>query len=241
MTWLRALRETSRSGLKVSRTRLEPLVALRAAAGVAIVIGLTLWVSSPPVAASSAFGAFAAGAATFQRSWRPRPVLALATGAGLALSTFLGYLAASHVVLFVLLLAVWSFGAGLAWALGPTTGMVSALTVAVMLVTVTLPTSVLSALHHAALVGFGALVQAALIVVFPVRRWGAQRDALADAFAAEADYARRLRHEPVAPFDPEALMAAREAAELTPRQARRRPDELHGQRTLAERIRPVLA
>ncbi|WP_052397110.1 FUSC family protein [Streptomyces sp. NRRL F-5123] len=241
MTWLRALRETSRSGLKVERTRLEPLVALRAAAGVAIVVGLALWLWSPPVAASSAFGAFAAGVATFQRSWRPRPVLALATGAGLAVSTFLGYLAASHVVLFVLLLAVWSFGAGMAWALGPTTGMVSALTVAVMLVTVTLPTSALSALHHAALVGLGALVQAALIVVFPIRRWGAQRDALADAFAAEADYARRLRHEPVVPFDPEALMAARAAAELTPRQARRRPDELHGQRALAERIRPVLA
>ena len=42
-------------------------------------------------------------------------------------------------------------------------------------------------------------MQAALIVLFPVRRWGAQRDALADALAAEADYARRLRHDPVAP------------------------------------------
>lgn len=241
MTWLRALRRTARSGLRVERPRLEPLVALRAAAGVAIVVGLALWLWSPPVAASSAFGAFAAGVATFQRSWRPRPLLALASGAGLAVSTFLGYLAASHVVLFVLLLAVWSFGAGMAWALGPTTGMVASLTIAVMLVTVTLPTSVLSALHHAGLVALGALVQAALIVLFPVRRWGAQRDALADAFAAEADYARRLRHEPVAPFDADALMAARQAAELTPRQARRRPEELHGQRTLAERIRPVLA
>ncbi|WP_333771272.1 FUSC family protein [Streptomyces sp. IBSBF 2435] len=241
MTWLRALRETARSGLRVERTRLEPLVALRAACGVAIVIGLALWLWSPPVAASSAFGAFAAGMATFQRSWRPRPVLALAAGAGLAVSTFLGYLAASHAVLFVLLLAVWAFAAGLAWALGPTTGMVSALTVAVMLVTVTLPTSVLSALQHAALVGLGALVQAALIVVFPIRRWGAQRDALADAFAAEADFARRLRHDPKAPFDPEPLMTARSAAEVTARQARRRPEELHGNRVLAERIRPVLA
>ena len=241
MTWLRALRQTARSGLRVERTPLEPLLALRAACGVAIVIGGALWLWSAPVAASSAFGAFAAGAATFQRSWRPRPVLALAAGAGLAVSTFLGYLAASHVALFVLLLAVWSFGSGLAWALGPTTGMVSSLTVAVMLVTVTLPTSVLSALHHAALVGLGALVQAALIVVFPIRRWGRQRDALADAFAAEADYARRLRHDPVAPFDPEPLMTARSAAVVTPWQARRRPEELHGSRVLAERIRPVLA
>jgi uncharacterized membrane protein YccC len=241
MTWWRALRRTARSGLRVERTRLEPLVALRTASGVAIVIALSLWLWSPPVAASSAFGAFAAGVATFQRSWRPRPVLALAAGAGLAVSTFLGYLAASHIVLFVLLVAVWAFGAGMAWALGPTTGTVAALTVAVMLVVVTLPTSVLSALHHAALIAVGGVVQALLIVVFPVRRWGRQRDALADAFAAEADFARRLRQDPLAPFDPAPLMTARSAAVVSPWQARRRPEELHGNRALAERIRPVLA
>ncbi|MDJ0345217.1 FUSC family protein [Streptomyces sp. H10-C2] len=241
MTWLRALKETGRSGLQIERTRLEPLVALRGAAGVAIVIGLSLWLSSPGVAASSAFGAFASGTATFQRSWRSRPVLALAAGAGLAVSTFLGYLAASNLFLFVVLLAVWSFLAGMAWALGPTSGIVAALTVAVMLVVVTLPTSVMGALVHAGVIAFGGLVQASLILVFPIRRWGAQRDALADAFAAEADYARRLRQDPHAPFDPEPLMTARSAAAVTPWEARRRPEELHGKRALAERIRPVLA
>src|SRR5262249_29217761 len=157
--------------------QLEPLLALRTAGGVAVVIGLSLWLASAPVAASSAFGAFAAGVATIQRSWRPRPVLALATGAGLAVSTFLGYLAASRLWLFVPLLAVWAVGAGLAWALGPTTGTVASLTVAVMLVVVTLPTSALSALHHAALIALGGVVQAVLIVVFPIRRWGRRRDA----------------------------------------------------------------
>ncbi|WP_225849662.1 FUSC family protein [Streptomyces sp. HPF1205] len=241
MTWLRALRQTARSGLRVQRGRPEPLPALRAAGGVAVVIGLSLWLWSPAVAASSAFGAFAAGVATFQRSWRPRPVLALWTGAALAVSTFLGYLAAPHLALFVVLLALWAFGAGMAWSLGPTTGTVAALTVAVMLVVVTLPTTVLGALHHAALVAAGGLAQAALIVLFPVRRWGRQRDALADAFAAEADFARRLRQDPLAEFDPEPLMAARNAAVVTAWQARRRPGELHGSRGLAERIRPVLA
>ncbi|MFI9102016.1 FUSC family protein [Streptomyces fildesensis] len=241
MTWLRALKETGRSGLSVERTRLEPLVAVRGAAGVAIVIALSLWLSSPAVAASSAFGAFAAGTATFQRSWRSRPVLALAAGTGLAVSTFVGYLAASHLVVFVLLLAVWAFLAGMAWSLGPTSGIVAALTVAVMMVVVTLPTSVKDALGHALVIALGGLVQAALILLFPIRRWGRQRDALADAFAAEAAYARRLRQDPHAPFDPEPLMTARSAAAVTPWQARRRPEELHGKRALAERIRPVLA
>lgn len=78
-------------------------------------------------------------------------------------------------------------------------------------------------------------------MLFPVRRWGAQRDALADALAGVADYARRLRDDPVAPFDPVPLMTARNAAAVTPRQARRRPADLHGARGVAERLRPVLA
>ncbi|MFI1014161.1 FUSC family protein [Streptomyces sp. NPDC020965] len=241
MIWLRALKETARSGLTLERRRLEPLVALRGAAGLALVVGVALVLFGPVVAVSSAFGAFQAAIATFQRSWRPRPVLALASGGSLAVSTFLGYVTAFELPLFLALLALWTFVAGLAWAVGPTVGIIAASNVAIMLVTITLPTSVATAAGHAAVIAAGGLVQAALIVLFPVRRWGAQRDALADALAAEADYARRLRHDPTASFDPEPLMLARSAAAVTPRQARRRPAELHGTRGVAERIRPVLA
>ncbi|MFJ3593943.1 FUSC family protein [Streptomyces sp. NPDC090231] len=241
MSWLRALKETARSGLTIERRRLEPLIAIRGAAGLALVIGVTLALFGPVVAAGAAFGAFQAAIATFQRSWRPRPVLALVSGASLAISTFLGYVTGSHLPLFMLLLVLWTFVAGLAWAAGPTGGIIAASNVAIMLVTITLPTSIAQAALHGAVIAFGGVVQAALIVLFPVRRWGAQRDALADALAAEADYARRLRHDPVAHFDPLPLMEARSAAAVTPRQARRRPAELHGSRGVAERIRPVLA
>ncbi|MFE6688088.1 FUSC family protein [Streptomyces sp. NPDC057743] len=241
MTWSRALRDAARSGLSIERAKLTPLIAVRGTVGVAVVIGLCLWRGSPALAVSSAFGAFASGIVTFQRSMRPRPVLALAVAGALAVSTFLGYLAAAHVVAFVALLIGWTFLAGMAWAIGPVSGLAGTQTVAIMLITVTLPTSVVGALEHAALIAFGGLVQAALIVLFPVRPWGIQRDALADALAAEADYARRLRHDPVAPFDPAPLMDARLASAVTPRQARRRPVQLHGPRGLAERVRPVLA
>ncbi|CAM5335407.1 FUSC family protein [Streptomyces californicus] len=241
MSWVRALKDTARSGLEIERQRLEPLIAFRGAAGLALVIGTSLVLFGPEIAASSAFGAFQAAIATFQRSWRPRPVLALVSGVSLAVSTFVGYVSGAHVVLFLCLLGVWTFLAGLAWAAGPTGGIIAASNVAIMLVTITLPTSVADAAAHAGMIAIGGVVQAALIVLFPVRRWGAQRDALADALAAEADYARRLRHDPVAPFDPLPLMTARSAAAVTPRQARRRPAELHGARGVAERLRPVLA
>ncbi|MFE2231692.1 FUSC family protein [Streptomyces sp. NPDC059442] len=241
MTWLRALREVVRSGLTIEEARLEPLLALRTAAGVAIVIGPALWLASPAYAASAALGAYSAGAATFQRTWRPRKVIALGAGTGLALSTFVGYLAAGRLATFLPLLAVWAFASGMAWAVGSTAGIVAATTVGSMLVTVTLPTSVGRALEHAGIIALGGVAQALLILLFPIRRWGAHRDALADALAAVADYARRLRHDPTAPFDPEPLMTARDAAAVTPSQARTRPPVLHGPRGLAERIRPVVA
>ncbi|MFE4922588.1 FUSC family protein [Streptomyces sp. NPDC056661] len=241
MTWLRAFGEVVRSGLMLEETRLEPLLALRTAVGVAIVIGLALWLVSPAYAASAALGAYSAGGATFQRTWRPRKVIALGAGAGLALSTFVGYLAAGRLVTFLPLLAVWAFAAGMAWAVGSTAGIVAATTVGSMLVTITLPTSVGRALEHAGIIALGGVAQSVLILLFPIRRWGAHRDALADALAAVADYARRLRHDPTAPFDPEPLMTARDAAAVTPSQARTRPPVLHGPRGLAERIRPVVA
>lgn len=211
VTWLRAFGEVVRSGLTIEETRLEPLLALRTAAGVAIVIGPVLWLVSPAYAASAALGAYSAGGATFQRTWRPRKVIALGAGAGLALSTFVGYLAAGRLVTFLPLLAVWAFAAGMAWAVGSTAGIVAATTVGSMLVTITLPTSVGRALEHAGVIALGGVAQAVLILLFPIRRWGAHRDALADAVAAVADYARRLRHDPTAPFDPEPLMTARDA------------------------------
>lgn len=241
MTWLRAFGEVVRSALTIEETRLEPLLALRTAAGVAIVIGSTLWLVSPAYAASAALGAYSAGGATFQRTCRPRKVIALGAGAGLALSTFVGYLAAGRLVTFLPLLAVWAFAAGMAWAAGSTAGIVAATTVGSMLVTITLPTSVWQALEHAGVIALGGVAQAVLILLFPIRRWGAHRDALADALAAVADYARRLRHDPTAPFGPEPLMSARDAAAMTPSQARTRPAVLHGPRGLAERIRPVVA
>ncbi|MFE1378071.1 FUSC family protein [Streptomyces sp. NPDC058740] len=230
-----------RSGLTIEEARLEPLLALRTAAGMAIIIGAALWLASPAYAASTALGAYSAGAATFQRTWRRRKVIALGAGCGLALSTFVGYPAAGRLVTFLPLLAVWAFAAGMAWAVGSTAGIVAATTGGSMLVTVTLPTSVGRALEHAGVIALGGVVQAALILLFPIRRWGAHRDALADALAAVADHARRLRHDPTAAFDPEPLMTARDAAAVTPSQARTRPLVLHGPRGLAERILPAVA
>jgi len=63
LPWLRALKETARSGLSVERASLTPLTALRGACGVGLVVGLALLIGTPQLAVSSAFGAFASGIA----------------------------------------------------------------------------------------------------------------------------------------------------------------------------------
>ncbi|MFF2951053.1 FUSC family protein [Kitasatospora sp. NPDC057965] len=241
MSWFAALRDTARTGLTIDRTLTDPKRALRGAVAVALVLFPTLALGDARLATSAAMGAFIAGTATFQRSFRPRATLAVAAGIGLGVSTCLGYLAAGVTGLFPTLLAVWAFGAGLAWAIGPTAGVVAANTLSVMLIVVQLPVSPLTALGHGLVCSLGGAVQALVITVWPIGSWTAQREALADTYAELADYARRLRQDPTAHIDPEPFMEARHAAALTPWQDRHRPAELRGLRGLAERIRPTLA
>ncbi|WP_371480344.1 FUSC family protein [Kitasatospora sp. NBC_00315] len=241
MSWLAALRDTARTGLTLDRALTNPRRAARGALAVAVVIFPTLAVGGPRLATSAAMGAFIAGTATFQRSFRPRPTIAVAAGTGLGVSTFLGYLAVGVPGAFPVLLALWAFGAGLMWAIGRTAGVVAATTVAVMLVVVQLPVSVSTALGHGLVCALGGAAQALVITLWPVGSWTAQREALADTYAELADYARRLRHDPVAHLDPAPFITARQAAALTPWQERHRPPEMRGLRSIAERIRPALA
>ena len=241
MPWTTALRSTARSGFTLQRAHNEPLRALRGAVGAGITAFGALLLGSPQLAASAAIGAFIAGVATFQRSYRPRPLLALAAAAGLSLSTFVGYLASPWAPLFVLVVGAWAFMGGLAWSLGRAAGIVATNTISAMLIVVALTENIPQALQHAGVIAVGGVVQALLVVVWPIRRWGAQRDALADAYASMADYARRLRHDPFAGFDPDPLMVARNAATVTRRQARNRPPELGGRRGSMERMRPAMA
>ncbi|MFJ8627593.1 FUSC family protein [Kitasatospora sp. NPDC093550] len=241
MSWFAALRDTARTGLTLDRALTDPKRAVRGAVAVALVLFPTLALGGVPLATSAAMGAFIAGSATFQRSFRPRASLAVAAGAGLGVSTFLGYLAAGVPGLFPVLLAVWAFGAGLSWAIGPTAGVVATNTVSVMLIVVQLPVSALAALGHGLVAALGGVVQAVVITLWPIGSWTAQRNALADTYAELADYARRLRQDPTAHVDPAPFMTARHAAALTPWQDRHRPPELRGLRGIAERIRPTLA
>jgi uncharacterized membrane protein YccC len=240
MAWASALKEILREGVKVERSLSEPQLVLRSLLGVALVLLPPLLAGSPGLAASAAAGAFIAGITSFQASYRSRPVLALVAGLGMGVATLLGALTAPYPVLYVIVAATWAFGVGLAWAVGPTSGVVAGYTASMMAVVAVVDVPASAALEHAGIASLGGLVQAVLMVLWPGGRWTAQRNALADAYTSLAEYARDLAEDPHAPFDPSALIAARHAAAVTPHQARRRPKVLHGMRGTADRIRPSL-
>ncbi|MEY9931315.1 putative membrane protein YccC [Catenulispora sp. GP43] len=239
--WYRSIKTASRSGMRVERAFNDPSAALRSGLGVAIALfGALAWLG-PAHAVLPALGAQLTGMTSVLPGYRRGPGLATVTALGLFASAFAGNAVAPWPVLFVLVLAVWAFGAAMFWALGAAPGIAASMTVPVMLTIARPPRDFGDAVQFALLIGGGAAVQVVLVVVWPDRSWNAQRGALADACASVADYARRLSRDPDAVFDPNALAQARAAATLTPRQARRRPSELSGIRVLMDEVRAVLA
>jgi uncharacterized membrane protein YccC len=239
--WYRSIKTASRSGMRVERAFNDPWAALRSGCGVAIaVFGALAWLG-PAHAVLPALGAQLTGMTTVLPGYRRGPGLTASTALGLFASAFVGNAVAPWPALFVLVLALWAFGAAMFWALGAAPGIAASMTVPVMLTIVRPPRDFADAVQFALLIGAGGAVQVVLALAWPDRSWGAQRGALADACASVADYARRLSRDQDAVFDPNALAQARAAATLTPRQARRRPSELSGVRVLMDEVRAVLA
>jgi uncharacterized membrane protein YccC len=239
--WYRSIKSVSRSGMRVERSFNNPVAALRCAGGVAIALFGALALLGPVHAVLPALGAQLTGMSIMLPGFRRVPGLPAATAFGLFLAALVGNAVAPWPVLFTVVLGVWAFGAGLFWSLGMAEGMGAAMTVPVMLTIVRPPQNFGDAVLFACEIGSGGAVQVLLLLLWPGRSWGAQRAALADACASVAAYARSLRDDPLAEFDPSALAQARSASMLTPRQARRRPAELFGIRVLLDDARAALA
>ena len=239
--WYRSIKSVSRSGIRVERNFNDPVAALRAGIGVAVALFGALAVLGPVHAVLPALGAQLTGMSSLLPGFRRVPGLPAATAFGLFLAALVGNAVAPWPALFTLVLGAWAFGAALFWSLGNAEGIAAATTVPVMLTIVRPPQNFSDAVLFACEIGAGGAIQVLLLVLWPGRSWGAQRAALADACASVASYARRLRDDPLAQFDPSALSRARAASMLTRRQARRRPAELFGIRVLLDDARAALA
>lgn len=209
---------------------------LRSLLGVLLLAGAGLHWGGPSTAIAAAGAAAIAGATALQDSPRGRVLLVVGVSTAMGVAVLLASTFSSYGVIFTVVVALWCFAAGMAWAWSANAGLIAAAGSALL---VTLPPTTPSwsgTLMATALAVAGGLIQAALVAIWPRHRWRVQRDGLARAYRSLAEDARRLADDPRGQVDPEPLLWLREAFTLTDAQARRRPLAYRAWYGLPERI-----
>jgi uncharacterized membrane protein YccC len=161
-------------------------------------------------------------------------IIALQVGA----AVLVGSVSSAYSVVFVVVVALWCFAAGMQWALGSNAGLVASAASALLVVAPPEAPTVASVAVPTLLTIAAGCVQAALIAVWPPQRWRTQSDALAFAYRSLAADARRISADIDAPLEPAQLTWLREAFADT--QANRRPKAYQGGYRLPERLMAAL-
>ncbi|MGV0836443.1 FUSC family protein [Mycolicibacterium thermoresistibile] len=164
----------------------------RSMAAMLAAAALTWYLVSPTATMWVAAAGAIAGASALQDSpfGRIPAVLAVSVYSGIAV--LVGALTGGNPILFVAVVAVWCFAAGMCWAVGADAGLTAA---AVALLVVVAP-SVAPAIGEAAATAVLAIaagcMQAALVAMRPPRPWRARREATSAALASLGADAQRL-------------------------------------------------
>ena len=244
---LPAAREQTRriltSTLRTDWSQFEPLPALRSTCGVAIPLVLGVVSGWPSVGVFGAVGAVSVGFGSFQGAYRSRVAVMLWAAAGMAVSIVLGSLAGHSAVAATLVALLWGFASGWSVALGPAASFVGLQSAVGAIVAQGFTSTPADAVVRGVIVFSGGLVQTLLVVlVWPLRRYPAERAAVAAIYRSLAAYAAAIPSQETAPPEPNTLMAA--SATLGDPQPFARAADLLAFRALvdeAERLRASLA
>jgi uncharacterized membrane protein YccC len=190
LTWLRELAATVGT---FDRSALEPGYALRCTLGVAIPLLVATAMGQPSLGVAAAIGAFIIGFTSLQGIYRTRLQAILAAALGMALTSFIGALAAHSTIGLVAATAVAGYACGTIGQIGPAAATVALNSFVAFVLFSSQPLSPETALVQSGLVLCGGLIQAGLlIVVWPTARLTVERTALADVYENLAAYARTI-------------------------------------------------
>src|SRR5262245_19533638 len=240
---LRGVRRILRSAIHVQWSQFEGLAALRCTVGVAIVLIAGLATGQPSVSAFGAVGAVSVGFGSFQGAYRSRAAVMLWAAFGMGLSIFIGSLAGASHLASIITATVIAFVSGLLVALGPSASFAGLPSVVAVLIATGFPTGVAGAAIRGLIVLGGGLVQTLLVVmIWPLRRFSAERRAIAAVYRSLAGYADQVPSAGVTAPEPYTL-AGTLSPLADPQPFARRADVLVFQALLdeAERIRASLA
>jgi uncharacterized membrane protein YccC len=237
------LRPILQSATHVEWSQFEGLAALRCTVGVAIPIAVGLAFGQPQVSAFGAIGAVSVGFGSFQGAYRSRAEVMVYAAAGMALSVFVGSIAGHSDLAAIVTATTAAFASGMLLAVGPAAAFVGLQSVVAVLIAGGFPTDPAAAAVRAAIVLGGGLVQTLLVVIiWPLRRFSAERRTIGAAYRSLARYASEMDAATAAPPEPHTFAATASPLE-DPQPFARAGDVLVFQALLdeAERIRASLA
>ena len=211
----------------------------RSMLGVLAITTVALALNSPVAAVWAAGAAAVAGAVSLQDSPGGRVPLVLIATLEMGVAVFLGSLTASNKILFIAVVAVWCFGAGMQWSIGAHAGLLAAGASALLVIAPPVAPSLSMVVISTFVTLAAGGIQAALIAVRPPQRWRVQRDALSRAYRELADEARGVAADRQAPVVESPLTWLREA--FTDTQSTHRPKAYRGGYQLPERITATLS
>src|SRR5947208_14995753 len=222
---------------------IAPGRASRVAAGVLLPL-IVGWASGQiEYGAFAALGALPTGFASFQGVTRSRIEAVAVAGLGMAVSTFVGAVAAATLPSsLILIVLVWGYVTGLAVALGPRYSVAILQWSVGLLIAVGLPQGPAEAALRAGLVLVGGLLQALLVAgSWMIHRGEPERAALAKSYQSLADYASDLAAARLTPPLPIAFPASSALDDANPFLAAPERLTLLDLLEQAERLRASLA
>ncbi|MFD7754360.1 FUSC family protein [Streptomyces sp. NPDC059757] len=235
MRWWSSLVTIGREGMRVQRVFAAPSAITRAVLAVLLATVLGRLLDDPLAGAMASVGAFICGIATLLSPLRHRVVNALGMAAAFSTMAVLGALVHGTTWLFLLLLAVAAFAAGLWWTVGVAPGIRGCLAVIGLMITADLAPDAHGGLLMAGwiAVGTGLVVVVQLLPPYGPR-FAAQRRALAALYRSLAEAsvtAGSTGSVRSAPFT-----AARQVLDLLPQFSRPAAAAMFGLLGEAERI-----
>jgi uncharacterized membrane protein YccC len=210
----------------------------RSLLGVLVLAAIALYWGPQGAATSAAAAGAIAGAIALQDNPLGRIPIVLAVSVELGAATLVGGLSAGHTVVFVVMVALWCFFAGMHWAVGAPAGLIAG--AAGVLLVIQQPQHPVAALASALLAVVAGLTQAALISIWPPRRWRLEREALTKVYRSLSADARLLASDPAAQVDPAQLLELKEAFSKKDTAAGRRTPAYRDWHALPEQIAKTL-
>ena len=188
------LAEAARTALRLDRSKLAPDVGLRAALGVALTLVVGRATGHTVAGVTATIGALSAGMASHQGTYRSRAGVIMAAAGAMGLCAFVGATVGHIFGPDIVATALISFAAALMVCLGPAGSVVGIQAVVGLVVFSQFALPVAVAARDGGLVLLGGAVQALLVVLlWPLRRFPAERRAIGDAYARLADFCREAQ------------------------------------------------